>query len=164
MSDLSVASEQEKVTELGSETTLELGFKQSAIFFGASYIKSFRSVDAGGYFLVQTDKIKDDVTRVNKIISVGALSKFYAAHSSRSALYLAPGVGVHNINNVYDFYNLSKKAEYTVIGPIFKIGAQYSVSSSIKMGLEFTRIYNWCDEDVPDYNLGHASVTMTFEF
>lgn len=161
---MSNASE-EKVTVLDNDITAELGYKQAAPHFGASYIRGTESIGFGGYFLFQSESDSGQVPRANQLLSFGPLAKFYVMNTPKATVYVAPGIGINNIRNFYDISaGNPNKTDLYFFGVVFKIGGQLSITPKLKMGLEYTKITNWCEDEITDYLNEYTSLTMTFLF
>lgn len=145
--------------------TAEFGFKQGAVHYGATVVKDYDHIGLGGYVFIQTENKSNNVVRAHELVSAGVISKFILLSTPKAQVHFAPGLGFSEIRNFHDLFdiNASKSAE-TFLGAIFKIGAVYSVTSDIKMGLEYSKISNWCEPEVTDFLTEYSSVIMSYDF
>jgi hypothetical protein len=147
----------------GGEGTFGLGFTQGAVNFGAQYGKKSDGYDLGGYFFLQTDKEKSGTKIVNQVMSFGGQLKMHVAETSSVDVYVAPGFGIHMIKDVADASASSGKTDVTAFGPTMKVGAMIAMSSTMKIGLERTEIWNWFDEKaVSSAAFMSAAMALTF--
>lgn len=129
----------------GSSVTPTLGFTKSAVNLGGQYDKGMDSYDMGGYIFIQTNKDKNSIPVVNQVLSFGGQMKVHVAQTAKADVYVAPGVGLHMIKDVYDTAT-AKKDDVTTIGPTLRVGALFAITPTVKAGIERLDLVNWFDD------------------
>jgi hypothetical protein len=130
-----------------------LGFDRGAIHLGADFeMKQSNLHGLGGYFFFQTD---DEDNGVASVMALGANIPIHLLNHSTLDAYIAPGFGIA-------MYELGLVDE-TLFGPSVKIGVDYKVAPTTKVGVQYSKYYNWMSDEV-DSNLEFASASITFGF
>lgn len=147
-------------TSGGAEVNANLGFTSGAINLGATYEKGTNDLTWGGYFFMQTEK---EDAGVPQTMNFGALMKVHVMNTSTVDAYIAPGFGISMLND-YTPIGGGTADDKTIIGPNMRIGAQYQVNPSMKVGLERIMFYNWFDDEVIPFPFEHTSLVFGFDF
>lgn len=151
----SVAFAQRSTTRSGdAEVNVNAGFTGGAINLGGTYEKDSGNVGWGGYFDLQTEKEK---AGVNQVMSFGGMMKVHVVQQNNVDAYIAPGFGIAMIQG------LGNADDKTVVGPSMKIGAQYFVSPTVKVGVERLMLNNWFDDEAPA-SVEYTTAVVGFSF
>lgn len=130
-----------------------LGFDRGAIHLGADFeMKQSNLHGFGGYFFFQTD---DEDAGVPSVMALGANLPVHLLNDSRLDAYVAPGFGIAMVE-------LGEQDE-TTFGPSVKIGVDYKVAPTTKVGVQFARYYNWMSDEAGS-SADFASAAVTFGF
>ena len=144
----------------GNELNLNLGFTAGAANLGAAYeMNKNEFLSWGGYFFMQSEK---DDAGVYQTMALGALMKVHLIQKNDVNAYIAPGFGLTIINDFVDA-TTGKKDDKTVFGPSMRIGAQYHLNSTTKLGIERILFTNWFDDEAPAA-VEYTSAVLGFEF
>ncbi len=142
----------------GNELNLNLGFTAGAANLGAAYEMNKSDVLSwGGYFFMQSEK---DDANVYQTMAFGALMKAHLVQRGDVDAYIAPGFGITMIN---DYPTGRNEDDKTVFGPSMRIGAQYNLNSTTKLGIERILFTNWFDDEAPS-SVEYTSAVLGFEF
>lgn len=134
-----------------NELTALIGMAAGGINFGADYAHMLNNTwGAGGYFMMQTSKDKNAVPIVSQVMSFGGLLKINLVEANSMRVFIAPGFGISMVKD--GSINASgSKSDETVLGPIFKMGVTYKVSSNFSIGLESTSLENFFNDNLNFY-------------
>ncbi len=121
-----------------NEMTALLGFTNGAANVGVDYARMMDGVGYGGYFLLQTEK----KPVIRQVMSFGGLLKFNIADKNKFSASMSPGFGIHMFKDI-------GTSDETALGLVFKIAAQYKITSEFALGLESTTITNMFSDKAP---------------
>lgn len=139
-----------------NELNINLGFTAGAANLGALYEMNVNeSLSWGGYFFTQSEK---DNT-VEQVTALGALMKVHLVQKNDVNAYIAPGFGIAMMSDV----GPANDDDKTVFGPSMRIGAQYHLNSTTKLGIERILFTNWFDDEAPS-SVEYTSAVLGFEF
>ena len=142
-----------------NELNGQIGFTSGALAIGADYAHPANDVMGfGGYFFLQTEK---DKASVQQVLALGGMLKINVLKKSNVNVYVSPGFGLAIINDVPT--GGGDTDDKTVVGPSMKIGAQYYVSSKVKVGVERFMVTNWFDDEAPS-SAEFTTAVVGFEF
>ncbi|MES2769752.1 MAG: hypothetical protein V4596_11465 [Bdellovibrionota bacterium] len=131
-----------------------LGFTQGAIHLGADFeMKKTNLYGLGGYFFMQTD---DKDAAVSEVMALGANMPIHMLTDSNIDVYVAPGFGIAMVDTGLE--------DETTFGPSLKIGADYKVSATAKVGVQYSKYFNWMTDDITQSSFEYASAAATFAF
>ncbi len=140
----------------GSELNLNLGFTAGAANLGVAYeMNKSDLMSWGGYFFTQSEK---DNT-VEQVTALGALMKIHLVPRGEFDAYIAPGFGIAMMSDV----GPANDDDKTVFGPSMRIGAQYNLNSTTKLGIERILFTNWFDDEAPS-SVEYTSAVLGFNF
>lgn len=148
-----------------NEITGTVGMVAGALNFGATYTKLTSDLGLGGYLFYQAGKDKNGGPVVNQMTAFGILSKITIFDSMRFRAYLAPGFGMAMVKDV-SISATGTKSDENIIGPTFKIGAQFKTSGNLKVGVERMLFSNWTNDSLNLYNgpAEFTSASFSFDF
>ena len=142
-----------------NEINANLGFTSGALAIGGDYAHPANDVMGwGGYLFLQTEK---DKASIQQVLALGGMLKIHVLKKSNVDVYVSPGFGLAIINDVPT--GGGNTDDKTVVGPSMKIGAQYYVSSKVKVGVERFMITNWFDDEAPS-SAEFTTAVIGFEF
>ena len=135
-----------------------LGFRQGALHIGADFeAKQTSLYGFGGYFFMQTEQDGANEAAVAEVMAIGGNVPLHLLNDSNLDLYVAPGFGIAMVEQ--------GTADETTFGPSLKMGAEYKVSPTVKVGAQYSKYFNWMsDEPGIDANVEYASAAVTFGF
>lgn len=145
----------------GSEQSITgiVGFTQSAPNFGANYERRIdNNMGVGGYFHFASEQ-KNGFGK-NQTMSFGAMAPMHLLDNSRADVYLAPGFGITMVKGIT---GTLVPDDQTIFGPIWKVGAMFKMTSSVKLGLEQTHITNWFTDKLPS-DMEYTNFAVNFAF
>lgn len=133
-----------------------LGFTSGAMHFGADYEAKQSSLHGlGGYFFYQTEEDEAGKTAVAQVIALGANLPVHLLNDSKLDAYIAPGFGIMMVEQGND--------DETAFGPSLKIGMDYKVAPTTKVGVQYSTYYNWLSDELIG-SVDYASAAVTFLF
>lgn len=130
-----------------------LGFTEGAIHLGADFeMKKTNLYGLGGYLFMQTD---DEDAAVSQVMALGANMPIHMLTDSNIDVYVAPGFGLAMVE--------LGTVDETTFGPSLKIGAEYKVSPTAKVGVQYSKYFNWMSDEA-DASYEYSSAAATFAF
>lgn len=130
-----------------------LGFTRGAVHLGADFeMKQTNLYGFGGYFFMQTD---DEDEGIAQVIALGANLPVHLLNDSKLDVYVAPGFGLAMVE--------LGTVDETTFGPSLKTGVEYKVAPTTKVGLQYSKFFNWMTDDAPA-SAEFASASVTFGF
>jgi len=133
-----------------------LGFTSGAVHFGADFEAKQSSLHGlGGYFFFQTEEDEAGKVAVSQVIALGANLPVHLLNHSTLDAYIAPGFGIAMVEFGDD--------DETTFGPSLKIGLDYKVGATTKVGAQYSKFYNWMSDEAAG-SVEYASAAVTFGF
>jgi len=133
-----------------------LGFSSGAVNLGADFeMKQTNTYGLGGYLFFATG---DKDANNYQVLALGAFSPIHLLNEDRVDVYLAPGFGLAMIDD-----SAPGGDDETTFGPSLKIGAEWKVSPTVKVGLQHFTVVNWMNDDAIS-QAEYTSAAATFAF
>jgi hypothetical protein len=133
-----------------------LGFTSSAVNLGVDFeMKQSRLYGFGGYIFMGSDQNDAGKTVVPGVLAVGGFAPIHVLNDEMVDVYVAPGFGIAKIDHPRD--------DNTTFGPSLKIGAEFAVAPTVKLGLQYFVITNWLEDEETD-QVSYTSAAATFSF
>lgn len=136
-----------------------LGFTSGSVNMGMDFeMKQSNLYGIGGYLFMADDQEGTNKVTTYKVMALGAFAPIHLLNDAMIDVYVAPGFGIVSIE-----HPSNTNQDDTSVGPTLKIGAEYKVAQSVKLGLQYFIVQNWLSDEVPD-QAGYMSAAATFLF
>jgi opacity protein-like surface antigen len=137
-----------------------LGFTSSSVNLGGDFeVRQSHLYGVGGYFFMGSDQdgTGNKVT-VPEVLAVGGFAPVHLLSDDMIDVYIAPGFGFAKVK-----YPGTGNPDDTAIGPTLKLGVEYRVAQTVKLGLQYFVVSNWMSDELLD-QLAYTSAAATFSF
>jgi opacity protein-like surface antigen len=135
-----------------------IGFTSSAVNIGADFeMRKSHLYGFGGYIFMGSDQDGTGKVTVPDVMALGVFAPVHLLNDDMIDVYIAPGFGFAKVEYP------SSTVDETTFGPSFKIGAEYKVAPTVKLGLQHFIITNWMSDELAD-QISYTSFAANFAF
>lgn len=134
-----------------------LGFSSGAVNLGADFeMKQTNTLGYGGYFFFGSDEDNNAAATRPEVLALGGLASIHLLNDNNVDVYVAPGFGLAKIE-------YPAGDDEMTFGPTVKLGAEFKVAPTVKVGLQHFIITNWLSDEVGS-EISYTNAAATFAF
>lgn len=134
---------------------LLVGGAQAGFNIGVEYERRTGTFGVGG-FLLQSTKVEDATKPESLTFGLNVTS--HLIDKNDMDVYVQPGIAVTNVDSI-----TQDGDDDTLVGPTLAIGAVYSITPKMGLGMQYLNVYNWfSDKSVAKYDFANLIVTYNF--
>lgn len=145
----------EGIREGTNSVKLLVGGAQAAFNIGVEYERRTGTFGVGGFLMQST---KDEEATKPESLTFGLTATSHLIDRNDMDVYVQPGIAVTNVDSI-----TQDGDDDTLVGPTLAIGAVYSITPKMGVGLSYLNVYNWfSDKSVAKYDFANLIVTYNF--